>query len=248
MKLFSAVALTALVVFPLASQASAVTSYFDRIQTASWHADIPALTELSKQLNTTAANNDAETGYAAAYADYRLACAGMKDPKQYSAVTDAALERADNRLSTLSQRETPYQAESLALLSTVYGMKIGISPAKSPVLGIMSGRAIAQAEKLAPDNPRVQLFKGVGKLYTPAMFGGDRAQALTAINAAIATLSGQRGSTVNWGLDDAYIWRGIALQSGGQANEAKASFEKALAVAPEHEWAKHLLAEMNKSR
>lgn len=242
MKLLAPIVLLVAFASPLAAQAAA-SPYFNSIQSASWHADIAALQDLSRQLQAAAVNNDPETVYAAALADYRLANAGMKDEKQYRYVIDAALDRAENLLEKLSRCDTKYQAESLALLSSVYCTKIGISPIKGPVLGIKSGSAIAQAEKLAPDNPRVQLFKGLGKLYTPAIFGGDREGAMAAFNAAIAYLPKEQFSASNWGLDDAYIWRGIALKSAGRAAEARASFEQALAIAPESKWIKHLLAD-----
>ncbi len=246
MKLFFPAVLALTLACPLAAQADTMQTYYDRIQIANWHSEIATLQEISKQLQALAVSNNPEAMYAAAYADYRLATTGMKNLPKYRDITNAALDRAENNLKALSEQDTKYQAESLALLSTVYGIKINLSPIKGPILGIKSGIAIAKAEKLAPANPRVLLFKGVGKLYTPPLLGGDREEGIAAINAAIVRFQQTSYNAQNWGLDDAYIWRGIALKSDGHAAEARASFEQALSISPERGWAKHLLAEMGK--
>ncbi len=246
MKRLISIALSLIFTAPLITNAGTLNAYSERIQVASWHADVAALSTISKELQTAAENGDPETNYAAAYADYRLANAGQKDLKQYRELIDTVLDRAEEKLEALGNHDNAYQAESLALLSSVYGVKIGLSPIKGTILGIKSGNAIAKAEQLAPNNPRVQLFKGVGKLYTPPLFGGDRVAAMVALNLAINQLQNEPKSAINWGLEDAYIWRGIAEKSAGKKDAARLSFEQALMVAPEQAWAKYLIAELQK--
>ena len=120
-------------------------------------------------------------------------------------------------------------------------MEIATEPAKGATLGIKSGTTIAQAEKINPTNPRVLLIKGIGKLFTPPLFGGSREQAMASFEAAIAKLPPERFSAVNWGLDDAYVWRRIAQQHAGDTALARASFEQALVVAPNQQWAATML-------
>ncbi len=244
--LMPGVAFSFALALPLAAYADPFDSHFDRIQTATWHGDVAALSALGKELNTAAESNDPQAVYAAAYADYRLAGACRKQMKQCADAVDTALDRAESRLRTLGESATPYQAEALALLSTIYGLKIARSPIKGMLLGNLAGNAIDRAAKLAPDNPRVLLLKGVAKLNTPGFFGGDRDAAIQAFDAAIERLPRDRFTATNWGLDDAYVWRGIALKSAGRLKEAQASFERALQVAPEQEWARELLSETNR--
>lgn len=241
MKRLVAITVPLLLCIPLLTQAGKFDADFGQIQTAGWEGNIALLQSLSQSLAKTAENGDAEAAYAAAYADYRIAGAGQRDIEKNRTVIDQALSRAQSRLEALSNLGTPYQAESLALLSSVYGMEIAMDTSKSATLGYRAGKAIAQAEKMAPDNPRVQLMKGINKLYTPPLYGGSRDEAMNAFDRAISALPPASFSAVNWGLDDAYIWRGMAYQHAGAAEQARASFKQALAVAPQHRWAAALV-------
>lgn len=231
-----------------AAHAGSYDPYFERIQRASWHADSTALQGLSGELASLAATAPAapEAQYLAAYADYRLANAAQHERKPE--LSAPALLRAQGLLEALSVRQTPWQADALALLSAVYGLRIALDPSASAALGIKSGAAIGQATRLAPDNPRVQLFAGIAKLYTPAMYGGSTLQAIAAFDLAIADAKASAPSAANWGLDDAYLWRGIAQKSAGKPDAARASYQQALAVAPEHGWAAQLLNSVDQAK
>ena len=230
---------------PTLAQAAQHDSDYGQIQEASWRGDLAALTALSRALATQAdlSNNDAEANYVAAYADYRIAGAGQRNVDANRITINDALARAQRRLETLSTRATPMQAEALALLSSVYGWEISMDPVKGMTLGMKAGTTIAQAEKLDPSNPRVLLIKGIGKLFTPPLFGGSREDALQSFQAGIANLPAVRYTAVNWGLDDLYIWRGMTEQGAGEVAKARASFQQALLVAPKQAWAARMLRE-----
>jgi hypothetical protein len=233
----------ALLLVPMFAFAGNLDAYYQRIQTARWHGDVAELNAVSSDLNRAATqSNDPDMELAAALADYRLAAQAANLPKPDVDMADAALGRAQQTLETLTASQVPNRAEGLALLSSVYGIEIGLHPMKGATLGRKAGEAIQQAELLAPTNPRVLLSKGIGKLFTPPMFGGSRADAMTAFNGVVAQLPVSQFSATNWGLDDAYIWIGIAHQQAGESSEATASWKQALSVAPESGWAKHLLA------
>ena len=238
--------LSALLLTPTLALAGAHDSDYQKIQEASWHGDLGALTALSRALATHADlnRNDAESNYVAAYADYRIAGAGQRNLEANRNAIGDALQRAQQRLETLSTRATPMQAEALALLSSVYGLEISMEPVKGLTVGIKAGTTIAQAEKLDPSNPRVLLMKGIGKLFTPPLFGGGREDAMLSFQAGIAQLPPERYTAVNWGLDDLYIWRGIAEQGAGELTKARASFKQALVVAPQSQWATIMLREV----
>ena len=238
-----------LLLTPLAAFAGNMDSYYQRIQTARWHGDIAELSAVSSDLHRSAAqSNDPDLQLAAAVADYRLAGQASHQAKPDIDSADAALSRAQATLETLTAGQAGNQAEALALLASVYGMEIGLHPIKGMLLGPKSGAAIRQAEKLAPTNPRVLLSKGIGKLFTPPLFGGSREEAITAFNAVVSQLPVSAFTPTNWGLDDAYIWIGIAHDQAGEAAAARASWQQALNVAPESGWAKHLLAESESAK
>lgn len=244
--LLSALSCALLFAFAPTAHAGGYDAYFERIQRASWHADSLALQSLSGELAplaTSAATPEAQ--YLAAYADYRLANAAQRERKP--GLSAPALLRAQNLLEALSARQSPWQADALALLSAVYGLRIGLDPSGNAALGMKSGAAIEQATRLAPDNARVQLFAGIAKLYTPAMYGGSALQAIAAFDLAIADAKASAPSAANWGLDDAYLWRGIAQKTAGKLDAARASYRQALAVAPEHGWAAQLLSSVDQA-
>lgn len=229
-------------------QAGSFDADYQRIQIANQSGDLSDLTQISQLLNhNSSAHQDAEADYIAAYADYRIACVGQYDVKANGQAINAALDRAEVRLLRLGNEDSSYRADALALLSSVYGMKIGMSPVKGPVLGIKAGSAAGQALKLAPNSGHVQLALGINKLFTPALFGGSTSEAMAAFDRAIVLLTDKHIEAGNWGLDDALIWKGIALQGQGDKDGARTSFTQALQVAPEHSWAKHLLAQLDKA-
>jgi len=233
----------ALLLTPLAALAGNMDAYYERIQTARWHGDIAELNAVSSDLNRSAARtNDPDVQLAAAVADYRLAAQEANLPKPELDAADAALDRAQQTLETLTAGQAPNRAEGLALLSSIYGLEISLHPIRGMTLGPKAGAAIQQAEQLAPSNPRVLLSKGIGKLFTPPLFGGSRTDAIAAFNAVVTQIPASAFSASNWGLDDAYIWIGIAHAQAGETPAAKASWQQALAVAPESGWAKRLLA------
>lgn len=106
---------------PLLALAGHHDSDFKQIQAASWQGDMKTLGTLSAALCKRADTRpeDAELGYVAAYADYRIAGAGQRDAQHNRAVISGAMARAQHRLEALAPQATPYQAEALALLSSV---------------------------------------------------------------------------------------------------------------------------------
>ena len=73
------------------------------------------------------------------------------------------------------------------------------------------------------------------------MFGGSTEEGQQSfLNAA--TAFEKRGQTShNWAYLDALAWNGIALKKLGKTAEAKASFQKALDVAPNFGWVRYSL-------
>lgn len=208
----------------------------DDINRAYHASDVSGLEGIRSKLNEEEVND----AYLAAYVDWRLA--GIHLSRADEDAADAVLERAQGTLEALVEH-APDSAEGWALLSTTYGMRIGIRPMiRGMTMGGKADRAIERAMQLEPENPRVLVIYAIGKLNTPAMFGGSHDKAMEALDKALAIMAANGPGRYAWGEADAYIWRGIAEQREGNLEKAAADFDAALNAVPSHEWAESLRA------
>ena len=185
--------------------------------------------------------------YYIALADYRIAGLLSEESKDQAS---EHLKVAVEHLKKATEID-PQAAEAYALLSSAYGLQIGLSPMKSMLLGPRVGKASQKAEQLAPDNPRVVLSAAISDFNTPKMFGGSKEKGLQGFQRA-AELFAQEEPTDPihpvWGHREAYAWLGIAYQDRGELESARAAFEKALEIDPDFGWVKYaLLPELEKA-
>lgn len=139
----------------------------------------------------------------------------------------------------------PELAEAHALLSTLYGLRARGGLLSGMRYGPKADDAISRAQSLAPDNPRVLLLNAISLLNKPSRWGGDREKAVAELKRAIqrfeaATFEDDR-LRPHWGHADAYAWLGIAHMKAGDAAQARAAFEQALAVRPGYTWVESVL-------
>lgn len=184
--------------------------------------------------------------YYIALADYRIAGLLEGESKDPSEHLNAAVEHLKKATEI-----DPQAAEAHALLSSVYGWQIGLSPMKTMLLGPRVGKAARKAKQLAPDNPRVVLSAAISDFNTPEMFGGSKEKGLQGLKRA-AELFAQEEPTDPirpvWGHREAYAWLGIAYQGQGELESARTAFEKALEIDPDFGWVKDwLLPELEKA-
>ena len=126
-------------------------------------------------------------------------------------------------------------AEGYALLSSLIGHKIGLSPLRGITLGPKSGRMLKKAFELAPENPRVSLIAGQSAYYVPKMLGGGKENALRQIQKAIEyfqTFKPEKPIFPTWGFEETYTYLGLIQMDRGNFAEAKQSFKKALEINP----------------
>jgi tetratricopeptide (TPR) repeat protein len=189
-----------------------------------------------QQLAMYAAENPAD--YNKAYANYRLSImAGLQGQN------DQAEQALDLAQATLEQMTaTQPQAESLALLSGVYGMQIGNNPLMGALYGPKADKAIKKAAELEPENPRVVLVKAIAAYNTPAAFGGSK-QGTIELSSKAIELYAQPCQQMCWGHAEAYTWRGLAKQELGDKAGAIADWNKAVTLEPSYGWAKFLLTQ-----
>lgn len=136
-----------------------------------------------------------------------------------------------------SVKQYPF-AESYALLSDINGNLIPLSGWWSTiVLGMRSGEYMKKALKMAPNSPRVWLLSGIGKIYTPKIYGGGLKPALQDLLKSIRlfeTKPGPNSPLPDWGYDEAYLWKGIVLKKMNRQREAQTAFKKAILINPKN--------------
>jgi len=201
--------------------------------------DIPAIDSASNAMNLTALQGLSQQtqGYENAYTNYRLAITANILGQQ--PLAKSALSEAQLTLEELSE-----EAETLALLASVYGMQIGIDNSRGASLGPKLSQALTQAEALSPDNPRVALVKAISAFNTPVTFGGSMKKAIDLSSKAIALYS-EPCDEVCWGHAEAYTWRGLAKQNSGDTQGALADWQSAIEIQPDYSWANFLLKQNN---
>lgn len=160
---------------------------------------------------------------------------------------DAQHEALDTAIAALREavEEAPQMADAHALLSALYGWKIGKQWYKAPVLGPKAGRAMQRAEDLAPQNPRVVLLAAISRYQRPALFGGDKQAALAGFERAahLAALSERAASPLApaWGHAEALAWAGIAHAKAGRYRKAETALRAALESNPDFGWVRDVL-------
>jgi tetratricopeptide (TPR) repeat protein len=176
--------------------------------------------------------------YAFAYASWRLSFMPKTERRERETLYEEAL---DHLLEAV--RIQPRWAESQALLASIYGAQIGLSPMRGMTLGPRAGNHMGEALELAPQNPRVALQQGISHFHTPSMWGGGLDKAEVELRRAIALFATEPADRPwpNWGRFDAHAWLGQALAKKGDREGARREYEAALRIAPHSGWVTHVL-------
>ncbi|GAB4370981.1 MAG: tetratricopeptide repeat protein [Calditrichia bacterium] len=179
--------------------------------------------------------------YYIAYADYNLT-----NFYQATESSEMAAKYLDDGIQHLEKSIELHEnfAESHALLSTLFGQKIALSPLKAMYLGPRSNAAMQKALKLEPTNPRVHLLAGINAKFTPKMFGGGREKARKHLRDAGDLFTRYQPKSLlypDWGHRDVYAWLGIVAIDSDSLDAAKSYFEKALEIDPNYSWVKYRL-------
>ena len=195
------------------------------IEAAYFAGDLNALDVSAQEAATRVTPYWAE--YLTGLAEYRRALMVMNSEKKQA---KKALNRAIDTLKALEKREP--HPEVLALLSTAYGLRIGLSPLKGMSLGSKANRAIAAALEAAPENPRVLLMDGIGKFNKPGMFGGDKDKAQVLFRRAFEAFETESSSPC-WGRTSAMLWLARAELHSGNRRNAEALVQRLLTTYPD---------------
>lgn len=203
--------------------------------------DIAKLKEISQQLERLSTFGEKEwlVNYYLALSYYRIGT--IAEDKE---VREEYIELAKEKIRK-SVKDKDDFAESHALYSSILGMEIEFKPHLGMTNGMKSGKEIEKAKKLAPGNPRVYMFEGTNKLYTPKIFGGgvNKAIELFGKSAELFKKEENRGVLPDWGGDEVYVWLGKAYEKKEKDSIAVEFYKKALEVNPDCGWAKEILRE-----
>lgn len=184
------------------------------------------------------APNDAWLLHYAGFALYRRATLAMG---RDGANIKPLLEKADDHFQrSAAAARIP---ESHALRSSVLGMMIGSNPLRGMTLGPRSSSEIEKAVELGPENPRVWLMRGIGAMNTPAMFGGGLGKAEEYLKRSITLFATDKPEhpAPSWGRHEAHIWLGQVYAKQDRVADARAEYQKALAIEPDDQWVKMIL-------
>lgn len=160
---------------------------------------------------------------------------GNRDEDLAEEMLDKAEEVAQSILA--KNKKSP---EINALMSVIYGMRIGLSPMKGMFLGSKSSSAAAKGIKLAPENAFTNYVKGSYLYYTPSMFGGDVKKSITFLEKSKGIYE-QAANQQTWEYINLLTLLGQAYHDQEEFSKAKTVYETALKVAPDFNYIKTIL-------
>jgi len=190
---------------------------------------------------SAAAPKSAIRHYWVALADYRLTprfmgakgAGGSGDSKQAGRWCEDGLGHLEQALKL-----DPKLADALALQAGLMGMAISIDPSRAMALGGQIQETLGRAEALAPRNPRIALIRGINVFHMPPFFGGGAERALGVLQKAQELYASEKPApeAIDWGHDEAFAWAGRAAGELGRIDDARAFYQKALAINPGNYW------------
>ena len=223
-----------------------------QIETALVRGDWPTLDRIAARLRAASAapagRTDPWIHYDLAYTLHRRVSGLIAERNNARAKTlvEEAL-RAAERAHALGAG-----AHARALQGALSGQMAAVGGGLSPMR--FGPRALSQlddAVEAAPNDPRVALLNGMTRLNAPSVFGGGPPRAEAELRKSVRLFANDRNATPlpTWGQTDAHIWLALALQAQKKKAEARAEFDRALALTPGHRWIlETLIPELERAR
>jgi tetratricopeptide (TPR) repeat protein len=171
-------------------------------------------------------------------AKFHLLLQLLGEPQSSTNQTEAAIViNATIEALTRAVKLNDRDAESHALLGTVYGMSIAMSPARALWLGPRVSKHQKKALQHGPENPRVQYLIGMSHYHAGA-FGGGKKAALECLLKAEKLFAAEAEKTAGpleprWGRSSSLAFIGKAYDALGKPADAEKYYRKALALNPQ---------------
>lgn len=192
--------------------------------------DRSALDRAISELQPAAAGNRPQALYALStgYSYAAEIAIELKDKNKAESYAEAGITAMKKAVSS-----QPNNAEYHRLLGELCGQVI---PANALIGALQYGSCardeINRALELDPNNSLAYVSRGVGNYYLPPQFGGSIEAALRDFEKAIS---------LNPKLDEAYLWKGIALRKSNRNTAAREALETAAKLNPNRLWIKQQL-------
>ncbi len=150
----------------------------------------------------------------------------------------------------LAVKRNAHDAESQALLGTVYGMSIAASPTRALWLGPRVMGLRDKGLRDGPENPRVQYLIGMSHYHAPDLLGGKE-EALKCLLKAEKLYALEAGKAAGpleprWGRSSCLAFIGKTYDALGKPAEADQYFRKALKLNPQDRLAREELEKRQK--
>jgi tetratricopeptide (TPR) repeat protein len=166
----------------------------------------------------------------------------------------AAAEAMDGALAALEQavKLNPRDAESHALLGTIYGMKIDGNLVRALRFGPRVEKHCKQALELGADNPRTRYLLGTCQFHT-AKKAAEQQEALATFLKSEQLFEAEAKIPAGpldprWGYDTCLTFIGRSYEQLGQRTKAADYFRKALAMHPADHLAKEGLKRVSEDK
>ncbi|MCJ7588794.1 MAG: tetratricopeptide repeat protein [Candidatus Aminicenantes bacterium] len=179
-----------------------------------------------------------------ALVDYRLAAFHL------SAGNAAEGERyvsEGQQYATKAVDANPSFGEPYALYAFLLGLELAFHPDRAMTLGMKSSEWFAKALEIGPDNPRINLLKGISQIYVPEAFGGGPDSALPYLEKSAALFEKEdirEPLKPSWGREEVHAYLGRVFRMKKDFDKAKSHLTKAVEINPDFGLAKAELQAM----
>ena len=140
------------------------------------------------------------------YAAFSLIQRGRAEMQKDTSKLDQIAGEAEKMIEK-AELISPNNAELFLLKKMNYGMKMMVDPSTRWLTdGQSAAKALAEAKKLDPENPRVTILEAEDAYFTPEQFGGSKAKAKELFSKALEQFKVYQPKNTldpNWGQGEA---------------------------------------------
>ena len=142
----------------------------------------------------------------------------------------------------------PENGDLHAIIGGLYGMRMGLNPAKAIYLGPRSLNRLKRSRNLFPNSPIPWIENGNAKFHSPPIVGGSNTDAIAAFEKARSIFNKNNSlKKNNWLYLHTLAWLGQAYEKEGQIDKAMNIYKECLDFEPNFGWVKNeLLPKMSK--